>query len=90
MTTPETQEQFESRQEAPVQYAFGNEQTGPAVYGGQYLSAEEVSRLAGLMQELRELTQSRRTFAAANKLLARLTLEPQPSHALPQDQSDFY
>lgn len=90
MTTPETQEQFESRQEAPVQHAFGSEQIDSAMISGQYLSAEDVGRLAGLMQELRELTQSRRTFATTNELLARLTSQPQPSHTVPQDQSDYY
>lgn len=73
-----------------MQHAFGNAHIEPVTYGGRYLSAEEVGQLAGLMQELRELTQSRRTFAAANELLSRLTSEAQQPHLVPQDAPDYY
>ncbi len=73
-----------------MQYAVGNEQSEPVTYGGQYLSAEEIGRLAGLIQELRELTQSRRTFAAANELLARIATETQQSSLVPTEMPDFY
>ncbi len=73
-----------------MQYAFGNEHKEPVTYDGQYLSAEEVRQLAGLMQELRELTQSRRTFAAADVLLSRLSTEAQQFNLVPQNVPDFY
>ena len=37
------------------------EKAPPVALTGQYLSADEVGTLAALMQELRDLTQSRRT-----------------------------
>ena len=51
------------------------EEALPVAFTGQYLSADEVGTLAALMRELRELTQSRRTFAAASEFLQRLTAE---------------
>ena len=51
------------------------EKAPPVALTGQYLSADEVGTLAALMQELRDLTQSRRTFTATSELLQRLTNE---------------
>ena len=51
------------------------EESRPVAFTGQYLSADEVGTLAALMRELRDVTQSRRTFAAASELLQRLTTE---------------
>ncbi len=64
-------------------------ETRPVVFTGQYLSADEVGTLAALMQELRDLTQSRRTFAATNELLARLTHEAAPSHLVHDDTLEY-
>ena len=66
-----------------------NDQTNPVTFTGQFLSGDEVGKLAALMQELRDLTQSRRTFAAANELLSRLTTESDHPH-LVQDASFEY
>lgn len=42
---------------------------------GSYVSAEDMSRVISLLKELRDLTQSRTTFAAANDLIARFADE---------------
>ena len=61
----------------------------PATFTGQFLSADEIGTLAALMQELGDLTQSRRTFAAVNDLMSRLTTESEHPH-LVQDASFEY
>ena len=61
----------------------------PVAFTGQFLSADEIGTLAALMQELRDLTQSRRTFAAVNELMARLATESDHPH-LVQDQPFEY
>ena len=40
---------------------------------GQYLSAEDVGQMVALIKELRDVTQSRKSFAAANDFLGRFT-----------------
>ncbi|MFM9942554.1 MAG: hypothetical protein ACKVP7_24000 [Hyphomicrobiaceae bacterium] len=49
----------------------------PASYEprGMHLSTEDVAKLIKLMRELRELTQSRTTYAAASEFLAQMTGE---------------
>lgn len=42
---------------------------------GHYLSAKDISVMIALIKEVRELTQSRSSFAAANELLARFDIE---------------
>ncbi len=42
---------------------------------GQYLSATDIGVMVALVRELRDLTQSRSSFAAANDLLARFDIE---------------
>ena len=61
----------------------------PVSFTGQFLSADEVGTLAALMQELRDLTQSRRTFAAVNDLMGRLATVSDHPH-LVQDASFEY
>ena len=65
------------------------EESRPVAFTGQFLTGDEIGTLAALMQELRDLTQSRRTFAAANDLLARLSIESDHPH-LVHDQSFEY
>ena len=67
----------------------GNDETQVATVTGQFLSADEVGKLAVLMQELRDLTQSRRTFAAANELLARLSTSVNDSSLVPHDILEY-
>lgn len=40
-----------------------------AVNSATHLNADEIARLAAMMRELRDLTQSRRTFADATQFL---------------------
>lgn len=40
---------------------------------GQFVAAEDMRHVLQLLQELRDFTQSRRSFAIANDLIARLT-----------------
>lgn len=47
----------------------------PLEISGKFLSAEEVGAMIRLMQELRDVTQSRRTFASAAEFLARFSGE---------------
>ena len=72
-----------------MQIAEHIEHSRSAVFTGQYLSADEVGALAALMQELRDLTQSRRTFAAASELLDRLTRETGSSHVAHGDTLEY-
>lgn len=67
----------------------GNDGTRAESFTGQYLSADEVGKLAVLMQELRDLTQSRRTFAATNVLLARLSASDNESSLVPHDVLEY-
>ena len=72
-----------------MQIAEHIEHARSAVFAGQYLSADEVGKLAALLQELRDVTQSRRTFAATDELLARLKLEAVPSHLVHDDTLEY-
>ena len=72
-----------------MQIAEHIDEARPVTFTGQYLSADEVGTLAVLVQELRDLTQSRRTFAAASELLARLKLEAVPSHLVHDDTLEY-
>ena len=65
------------------------EEPRPVSFTGQFLTGDEVGKLAALMQELRDLTQSRRTFAAVNDLMSRLATESDHPH-LVHDQSFEY
>ena len=58
------------------------------VTSGTYLNADEIGILVGLMQELRDLTLSRRSFAAASEIIARFTGEADISHVVPVDVLD--
>ena len=89
MTTLENQEQQFGRQEATMRTAEHSDDSRPVTFTGQFLSADEVGTLSALMQDLRDLTQSRRTFAAASDLLSRLTTENDHPH-LVHDQMFEY
>ena len=52
---------------------------------GRYLSSEELDVLVRLMEELRDVTQSRRTFSAANEFLSRFSGEAVRSSLVPAD-----
>lgn len=52
------------------------------------LTAREIETLSSLMRELRELTQSRRSFAAASDFLRRLGAEAEGPRLIPADTRD--
>jgi hypothetical protein len=52
---------------------------------GVVLSTDEAAKLARLLRELQDHTQSRATFAAAGELLSRVTGEPDLSSIVRQD-----
>jgi len=53
------------------------------------LDAEEVATLSALMEELRDSTQSRRSFCAASTFLRRFGAEVESPRLVPADTLDF-
>lgn len=60
----------------------------PARAPGTMLDAREVAVLSSLIRELRDLTQSRGSFAAASDFLRRLGAETQSPRLVPADALD--
>ena len=53
---------------------------------GAYVTADEIRDMIGMMEELRNLTQSRSTFKAASAFLARFAGESDPHSLVASDE----
>ena len=60
----------------------------PSREPGTMLDARDVAVLSSLIRELRDLTQSRRSFAAASEVLRRLGAETESPRLVPADALD--
>ena len=72
-----------------MQFANQSNEITPSSFVGQFLTAEEVGTIAALMQELRDVTQSRRTFVATTDFLARVAAESERPRLVPHDALEY-
>lgn len=68
-----------------MQFMDSYEMPEAGMPAGLVLSADDVSRMIALMQELRDVTLSRATFSAAGEVLAQLGDASARSRLVPHD-----